>query len=65
MEVPAFLCDPTFLSGREADHDLYAKPPPDFRYTGASTLWRILKSAYGLSEVPRLWYMQAKELLGK
>ena len=54
-----------FLSGREVDRDLYVKPPPDLRCAGAATLWRILKSAYGLSEAPRLWYMQARELLGK
>ena len=52
-----------FLSGREVDRDLYVKPPAGPEVCWASTLWRILKSAYGLSEAPRLWYIQAKNLL--
>ena len=31
----------------------------------AGELWKILKSAYGLSEAPRLWYQKAKEDLKK
>ena len=52
-----------FLSGKEVKRDLYCRPPGDLKCASAAVLWRILKSAYGLSEAPRLWYIQAKELL--
>ena len=52
-----------FLSGKAVDRDLYVRPPRDLRCVNAAALWRILKSAYGLSEAPRLWYIQAKDLL--
>eukprot|EP00439_Symbiodinium_sp_Y106_P070485 s391_g12.t1 len=54
-----------FLSGKEVNRDLFVRPPNDLKCAGAGVLWRILKSAYGLSEAPRLWYIQAKELLSK
>ena len=54
-----------FLSGKAVDRDLYVRPPRDLKCVNAAVLWKILKSAYGLSEAPRLWYMQAKELLGR
>ena len=54
-----------FLSGKAVDRDLYVRPPKDLRCVNASVLWKILKSAYGLSEAPRLWYIQAKDLLGR
>ena len=52
-----------FLSGKSVARDLYCRPPRDLHGVGAFGLWRILKSAYGLAEAPRLWYMQAKDLL--
>ena len=53
-----------FLSGKPVNRNLYCRPPNDLK-VGPAALWRILKSAYGLSEAPRLWYMQACELLKK
>ncbi|CAE7928562.1 RE1, partial [Symbiodinium sp. KB8] len=52
-----------FLSGKAVDRDLYVQPPKDLKCVNPAVLWKILKSAYGLSEAPRLWYIQAKDLL--
>ncbi|CAE7531744.1 RE1, partial [Symbiodinium necroappetens] len=41
-----------FLSGKAVDRDLYVRPPRDLKCVNAAVLWKILKSAYGLSEVP-------------
>ncbi|CAE7293140.1 unnamed protein product, partial [Symbiodinium sp. KB8] len=62
--------DPDVLQGglrkeRGSRPLLYCRPPRDLSGMGAVVLWRILKSAYGLAEAPRLWYMQAKDLLTK
>ena len=54
-----------FLSGKAVDRDLYVQPPRDLKCVNPAVLWKILKSAYGLSEAPRLWYIQAKDLLKK
>ena len=54
-----------FLSGKTVDRDLYVKPPRDLKCVDPAVLWKILKSAYGLSEATRLWYIQARELLRK
>ena len=50
-----------FLSGKNVSRDLYVRPPRDLKGVSAGELWKILKSAYGLSEAPRLWYQKAKE----
>ena len=50
-----------FLSGKSISRDLYVRPPADLKGVHAGELWQILRSAYGLSEAPRLWYMKAKE----
>ena len=40
---------------------MFVRPPRDLKGVSAGELWQILKSAYGLSEAPRLWYEKAKE----
>ena len=50
-----------FLSGKNVSRDLYVRPPRDLKGLSAGELWKILKSAYGLSEAPRLWCQKAKE----
>ena len=61
-----------FLSGKEVERLLYMKAPIDglppcpelgVEAVSPGELLRVCKSAYGLSEAPRLWYMRAKELL--
>lgn len=61
-----------FLSGKEVDREVivaapqeglpalpeYGEPP-----VAPGELLQVVKSAYGLSEAPRLWYLRAKELL--
>ena len=70
----AFIFDVStaFLSGKEVERLLYMKAPieglpacPELGMESVSPgeLLRVCKSAYGLSEAPRLWYMRAKELL--
>ena len=52
-----------FLSGKAVGRELYVRPPRDLAGVNAGELWRILRSAYGLAEAPRLWYERAKECL--
>lgn len=59
-----------FLSGKETSRMVYARAPPEgLPETSTSPkvspfeVMRIVKSAYGLSEAPRLWYLRAVELL--
>ncbi|CAE7368424.1 RE2, partial [Symbiodinium sp. KB8] len=52
-----------FLSGKNVDRHLFCRPPGDLSCVDAHGLWKVLKSAYGLAEAPRLWYLQARELL--
>eukprot|EP00435_Cladocopium_sp_Y103_P070035 s255_g34.t1 len=61
-----------FLSGKEVDRDLLIKAPldglpacPELNEPAVLPLelMRVCKSAYGLSEAPRLWYLRARELL--
>ena len=54
-----------FLSGKDLTRDLCVRPPHDLKRIHAGELWQILRSAYGLSEAPRLWYMKAKEDLSR
>ena len=56
---------PSRTHGQPVNRNLYRRPPSDLKGAGAAVLWRTLKSAYGLSEAPRLWYMQACELVKK
>ena len=61
-----------FLSGKEVDRELVIKAPPEglpecpeFGWPAIKPfeLLKVCKSAYGLSEAPRLWYLRARELL--
>ena len=59
-----------FLSGKEVSREVYIKAPPEGlpvcegeRAVEPNELLRVCKSAYGLSEAPRLWYLRAVELL--
>ena len=61
-----------FLSGKEVERDLVIKAPidglpacPEMNEPAVRPfeLMRVCKSAYGLSEAPRLWYLRARELL--
>ena len=68
----AFDVATAFLSGNNTDRLVYVKAPAEgLPGTDASTpvgpyeLMRVVKSAYGLSEAPRLWYLHAVELLNK
>ena len=68
----AFDVATAFLSGKNTDRLVYVRAPADglpSTSTSASVgpfeLMRVVKSAYGLSEAPRLWYLRAVELLEK
>ena len=72
LDWQAFVFDVStaFLSGKNTSRMVYVKAPPEgLPATKTSTslqpyeLMRIVKSAYGLSEAPRLWYLRAVELL--
>ena len=59
-----------FLSGKNTDRLVFARAPPEgLPGTDSSApvkpyeLMRIVKSAYGLAEAPRLWYLRAVEIL--
>ncbi|CAE8702081.1 unnamed protein product [Polarella glacialis] len=59
-----------FLSGNATSREVYVRAPKDGlpkvkdeRAIRPFELLQILKSAYGLSEAPRLWYLRARELM--
>ena len=59
-----------FLSGKNATRQILVKAPPEglpavdgMKAVRPQELMRIVKSAYGLPEAPRLWYLRAVELL--
>ena len=59
-----------FLSGKALERLIHVRAPtdglpgvPGHAPVGASRLLQILKSSYGLSEAPQLWYLRARELL--
>ena len=61
-----------FLSGQNTSRLVYARAPPDglpktqeMSKVEPYELMRLVKSAYGLSEAPRLWYLRAVDLLTK
>ena len=56
--VMMFDVSTAFLSGYKTDREVYVRAPKDgLPATKTTTLLRILKSAYGLAEAPRLWYL--------
>ena len=59
-----------FLSGKEIQRKVVVRGPPDGLPAVEDepavepfALLQLCKSAYGLSEAPRLWYLRARELL--
>lgn len=59
-----------FLSGKNTNRLVYVRAPKeglpateDSTTVGPYELMQVVKSAYGLSEAPRLWYLRACELL--
>ena len=61
-----------FLGGERTDREIYVKAPPEglpktkqMEAVTGGQLFRVLKSAYGLTEAPRLWYLKACKLLAE
>ena len=55
-----------FLSGEATDRTIYVRAPPEglpstkqLGEISGGELFQVLKSAYGLTEAPRLWYLKA------
>ena len=68
--VKIFDVSTAFLSGNPTDREVYVKAPSDGLPATDTTdaiqpyaVLQILKSAYGLAEAPRLWYLRAAALL--
>ena len=68
--VMVFDVSTAFLSGNPTSRLVYVKAPSDglpatslSKEIAPYALLRVLKSAYGLSEAPRLWYLRAAQLL--
>eukprot|EP00971_Amphidinium_carterae_P265861 5273952-Amphidinium_carterae.1 len=68
--VRSFDVQTAFLSGRPIEREVYFRTPqlPASGKHGTpplphGTLLHLLKGAYGLSEAPHLWFLQAKRLL--
>ena len=68
----SFDVSTAFLSGKEVKREVYIRAPLDGlpacpqlgeKAVAPGELLRVCKSAYGLSEAPRLWYLRATELL--
>ena len=64
-----FDVETAFLSGKNTDREIYVRAPkeglPATKSTGyipPFSLMRVLKSIYGLTEAPRLWYLRAREI---
>lgn len=68
--LKVFDVSAAFLSGNKTDREVYVRSPVDGLPGTSETapipplaLLRVLKSAYGLAEAPRLWYLRAAQLL--
>eukprot|EP00971_Amphidinium_carterae_P351628 6492198-Amphidinium_carterae.1 len=70
--VVTFDVTTAFLQGNPTEREIYIRTPkqilpalPEHQLPAIPpcTLLRVLKSAYGLSEAPRLWYLRAHEAL--
>ena len=71
-EAVTFDVTTAFLSGKPTSRKIYIRPPSeglpaamDWKPVKAEELLQILKSAYGLTESPRLWYLEAVDRLSK
>ena len=68
--IQVFDVTTAFLSGNPTSREVYVRAPcdglPQTKKSPALppyTLLKVLKSAYGLAEAPRLWYLRAAQLL--
>ena len=52
-----------FLQGRAIERDIYLIPPDEANLQGK--LWRLRKSAYGLADAARNWYLSVRDTLIK
>jgi len=52
-----------FLQGRAIERDIYLMPPDEAKLQGK--LWRLRKSAYGLADAARNWYISVRDTLVK
>ena len=52
-----------FLQGRPIDRDVFVLPPEEAREEGF--IWRLRKTAYGLIDAARSWFMSVKDELLK
>ena len=46
-----------FLQGKPIDREIYVKPP---REVNTNKIWKLKKTAYGLKDAPREWYLRLK-----
>ena len=47
-----------FLQGNPIEREIFVKPPKE---ANTSKLWKLNKTAYGLKDAPREWYLRLKE----
>ena len=50
-----------FLQGRPIERDVYITPPSEAEISGK--IWRLRKTAYGLIDAARNWFLSVKETL--
>ena len=67
-----FDVETAFLSGKATARETYVRAPKDglpaidtTPYVQPFALLQVLKSIYGLTEAPRLWYLMAREVFEK
>eukprot|EP00435_Cladocopium_sp_Y103_P053694 s2591_g17.t1 len=71
-QIYSFDVSTAFLSGKATDREIYVRAPTTglpkveldkevYRAIRPLELMQVLKSAYGLTESPRLWYLEAKD----
>jgi hypothetical protein len=67
-QIYSFDVSTAFLSGKATEREIYVRAPTtglprvgEHRAIRPLELMQVLKSAYGLTESPRLWYLEAKD----
>ena len=67
-QIYIFDVSTAFLSGKATEREIYVRAPTtglpqvgENRAIRPLELMQVLKSAYGLTESPRLWYLEAKD----